>query len=603
MAATRRLAAILVADIVGYARLIGADEEGTHERVKSLRQEVFEPRIAGHQGRVVKSTGDGLLVEFSSAVEAVRCAVEVQRSLIYRNIRLPAHERIAFRIGINVGDVIVEADDIFGDGVNIAARLEAFSEPDGICISEAAHDQIRDKLPYRFEALGPQRFKNISRPVNSFALRAADIAHPPVSTPTGGPASPATLFSAPARPQAAPRLSTVVLPFANLGDDPAQQYLADAITEDLTTDLSRISEMIVISRTTAFTYRHKPVDAKQIGRELNIRYVLEGSVRRFAGQVRVNAQLIDAESDAHVWAERFDHNIDNLFALQDEVTSRIAVALNVELIDAEAGRATEQPDVLDYILRGRSEWHNGQTPQHLARAIDFFERALVLDPDSVNAKALLAAVLAGRVLDQMSPAAGTDTHRAEALAEEALRASPRNPLAYFAQGQTLRAQNKFEAAIPYYEAAVALNRNWVLALGALGHCRFLVGAIEESIPAQQQAIHLSPRDPYIGTWYWRIGMVHLLQSRPTEAIEWIEKARQANPKLAGPHAWLASAYALTGAADRASASLAEARRLSGDGRYSTLASFDVAQSLGTANRTLVQNTFFAGLRLAGVPEE
>src|SRR5271166_5489058 len=294
----RRLAAILAADVAGYSRLMGADEEGTLERLKAHRRQLVDPKIKEHRGRIVKTTGDGMLVEFPSVVDAVRCAAEIQRAMVDRNPETPEDQRITFRIGVNLGDIIVDGDDIYGDGVNIAARLEALAEPGGVCISRVVRDQIRDKLPYPFEDMGEQSVKNIARPVRVYALRPEAVAELPAWS-----APPAASTS---QTPAAPRLSIVVLPFANLSNDPEQQYFADGITEDLTTDLSRLTGMFVISRNTAFTYRKKPVDTKQIGRELCVRHVLEGSIRRSGNQVRVNAQLIDAETDAHLWAERFD---------------------------------------------------------------------------------------------------------------------------------------------------------------------------------------------------------------------------------------------------------------------------------------------------------
>src|SRR5438128_3420945 len=283
MASTRRLAAILAADVAGYSRLMGADEEGTHERLKAHLGQLVDPKIKEHRGRVVKNTGDGMLAEFASVVDAVRCAAEVQRGMIDCEPEMPDERRIEFRIGINLGDVIADGGDIFGDGVNVAARLEALAEPGGICISRTVRDHIRDKLPYPFEDRGEQSVKNIARPVRIFALRSEAIAELPVSNvPLATPIS---------QPVVAPRMSIVVLPFTNLSDDREQQYFADGITEDVTTDLSRVAHMFVISRNTAFTYRNKPVDTRQIGRELGVRYVLEGSVRRLATQVRVNAQL------------------------------------------------------------------------------------------------------------------------------------------------------------------------------------------------------------------------------------------------------------------------------------------------------------------------
>src|SRR5689334_18322979 len=296
MATTRRLAAILAADVAGYSRLMGADEEGTHERLKAHLSELVDPKIGEHRGRVVKNTGDGFLAEFPSVVDAVRCAVEIQRGMAEREPKLPEERRIKFRIGVNLGDVIVEEHDIFGDGVNIAARLEALAEPGGIYVSGTVRDHIGDRLPCAFEDMGEQSVKNIARPVRVYALRPEGIAGMPTASVSS------TASSSP--PIAAPRLSIVVLPFTNLSDDREQQYFADGVTEDLTTDLSRISGIFVISRNTAFTYRSKPADTKQIGRELGVRYVLEGSVRRSGYQLRVNAHLIEAATDVHLWTER-----------------------------------------------------------------------------------------------------------------------------------------------------------------------------------------------------------------------------------------------------------------------------------------------------------
>ena len=403
MPPVRRLTAILAADVAGYSRLMGSDEEGTHERLKGHLGQLVEPKIKEHRGHTVKNTGDGLLAEFPSVIDAVRCAVEVQRAMADRNAETPEDKRITFRIGVNLGDVIVEEHDIFGDGVNVAARLEGLAEPGGICISRVVRDQIRDKLPYPFEDRGEQSVKNIVRSVQVYALRPEAVAELPMSgAPIPLPRRPVNLVwagigiatalvlgvsawwlwpitaSSPtsmlagvnttsvAQPFTVPRLSIVVLPFANLSSDPEQQYLADGITEDLTTDLSRISHMFVISRNTAFTYKDKPGNAKQIGRELRVRYVLEGSVRRSGNQVRVNAQLIDAETDAHLWAERFDRDLGDLFALQNDITRRIAMALSSELVMAEAARPAEHPDALDYILRGRAVSHKGITPDNFA---------------------------------------------------------------------------------------------------------------------------------------------------------------------------------------------------------------------------------------------
>ena len=633
---------MVAADIAGYSRLMGADEEGTLAQLKACRRELIDPGITRHRGRIVKTTGDGLLVEFSSPVEAVRWAVETQQGMIERNADVPDDRRIHFRVGINLGDVIVDDKDLYGDAVNIAARLEALADPGGICISRAMHEQIRDRLALPFEDGGEQSVKNIARPLRVYALSADAVAALPrtdVQTaprPAGprfarrhiaaaalagalivaggtwwmwsSPQAPSATVIAPAAAPAAPpagrRLSIVVLPFANLSDDREQQYFADGVTEDLTTDLSRITDSFVISRNTAFTYKDKPVNAKQIGRELGVRYVLEGSVQRSAKQVRVNAQLIDAETDAHLWAERFERDISDLFALQNEITGRIAVALNLALVGAEAARPTEHPEALDYILRGRAALNKPDTRDNFVEAIGLFEHASALDPRSVEAQSWLAYTLVSRVIAQLSDSVADDIARAEGLAGQAVTASPLSPVAHFAKGKVLYAQRRYEEAIPEFESVLASNRNWAFALAAIGWCKLMTGSIEEMIPAVEQAIRLSPRDPQIAYWYFGIGQAHLLQSRADEAILLLEKARSANPSLPFVHAWLASAYALKGESERAATELTEARRLGAEGSYSSIARVRAVAHFGVPKiRALFEATYFFGLRKAGVPEE
>ena len=595
MVASRRLAAILAADVVGYSRLMGADEEGTLRRLMMHRRELIDPKIAEHGGRIVKTTGDGLLAEFPSIVEAVRCAAEMQRAMADRDTDLMPDRRVRFRIGINLGDMIVEDDDLFGDGVNVAARLEALAEPGGIYVSRSVHDQIYDKLPYVFEDLGEQNLRNIARPVRTYALSAHAVALLPVS--------PEPLAIAAAPLPAAPRLSIVVLPFANLSNDADQEYFADGITEDLTTDLSRIEGMVVISRNTAFTYKGKSADAKQIGRELSVRYMLEGSVRRLGPRIRINAQLIDANSAAHLWAERFDRDADDLLAMQDEITTQIALALKLEVIDADAARPNSAGDALDYILRGRAALNKPFSPESYQHAIGQFERALALDPQSVEAQSLLATALVARVLNFRPRSSNSDLERADALAARALTASPRSAMAHFARGQALRARGRYREAIREYETVLALDRNWVAALSDIGRCKIFVGPIDEAILAQEQAIRLSPRDPNIALRYFRIGQAHLIQSRLDDAIEWLEKACVANAAPAFLHAYLASAYALKGEGEHAASELAEARRLNIAGLDLTIASYRRGIEFAIPEiRALFEVTFFEGLRRAGMPE-
>jgi adenylate cyclase len=596
--ATRRLAAILAADVVGYSRLMGADEEGTHERFKAHLRELVDPKIRELHGRIVKTTGDGVLAEFASVVDAVRCAGEIQRAMADRDLDLAEERRLRFRIGVNLGDVIADGGDIYGDGVNIAVRLEGFAAPGNICVSGTVRDHIGDRLPYAFEDMGEQNVKNIARPVRVYALRPEGTASLPTASGSSTTSSPS--------PVVAPRLSIVVLPFTNLSNDPEQEYFADGITEDLAADLSRLENMFVISRNTAFTYRNKPVDTKQIGRELGVRYVLEGSVRRSGSQLRVNAQLIDAATDAHLWAERFGRDTSDLFALQNEITSQIANALGVELIAAEAARPTEHSDALDHILRGRAVLLKPRTRDTYREAIDLFERALALDPQSVEAQSRLAAALVNRMLELTTDSAAADLARAEGLVDQALAASPRYAFAHFVKGRLLRAHKRWEEAIPEFEAALALDHNSVYALASLGWCKLCAGSIEEVIPRLEQAIRLSPRDPFIGWFYYLIGTVHLLQSRIDEAIVWLEKGRSARPTVPFPRSRLASAYALRGETERAAAELAEARRLDGGDLFSSIAHVkaDSGAWWGVPKvRALFEGTYFAGLRKAGMPEE
>ena len=428
-------------------------------------------------------------------------------------------------------------------------------------------------------------------------LRAWRAVQPTTSGPAPQGATPATA-------PAAPRASIVVLPFATLSNDPDQQYFADGITGYLTTDLSRIPDMLVISRNTAFTYRNKPIDTKQIGRELAVRYVLEGEVQRSGNHVRVTAQLIDAETDKHLWAERFDGDAGDLFALQDEITNRIAVALDLELVGAEATRLTENRDSQDYVMRGRAARLKPPSRETRAEAIAMFEKALALDPESVAAQSWLAIELSARALDFMTDTVEADIARAAGLAARALATAPRSTVTHFAQAQVLRAQHRYEEATIEYETVIALNRNWAHAYSHLGWCKFMAGLIDALIPAQEQAIRLSPRDPQIGLFYSRIGRAHLLQSHLDEAVAWLERARNATPAAAIFRSFLASAYALKGDTARAAAELGEARRLVGDDRYSSIARVRAGGTWGVPKiRTLIETTYFAGLRKAGVPEK
>ncbi len=486
----RRLAAVLAADVAGYSRLMGLDEVGT-ARILREHRVVADALVVKHRGRIVKTTGDGVLIEFPSVVDAVECALAVQATMAERNEGVPPDRRMLFRVGINLGDVLVEGDDILGDGVNVAARLEGIAEPGGICISSSAYDQVRDKVAAAFTDLGLKSLKNIDRSVRAYSV-APEGKSPNIEAvrAAAGPAS------------VPPRLSLVVLPFANIGGDPEQEYFVDGVTENLTTDLSRISGSFVIARNTAFTYKGKHIDVKQIGRELNVCYVLEGSVQRGGNRMRVNVQLIDAETGAHLWAERFDKPLTDLFDMQDEVVARLANALNAQLKVAEARRAerSPHPDSTDLLFQGLAWFNKGPTQENLARSRGFFERALTLDPNNVEALVWIATVDytsgAGRFSDDRAIRLAS----AEAAAAKALSSAPNHPVAHFCMGWVQNFTNRASEAIAEFELALALDRNFAGAYGGIGLAKMFLGRSEETEAHIQEALRLSPRDPMAYLW-------------------------------------------------------------------------------------------------------
>src|SRR5215472_2102655 len=628
----RKLAVIFAADIAEYSRLMGLDEVGTLRRLQAYRA-ILDQLIAAHHGRIFNTAGDSVMADFASPVDAVECAVAVQEAIDKENADRAAGEQMRFRIGVHLGDVIVEGVNLFGDGVNIAARLEALAEPGGICLSGAVRDQIGTRLPVAFTPLGEQRVKNIAQPVRAFKVaRASGGRSATVAMYSGGfsvrtrlvaaaaailiavggggwwlwssrHAGPAvSAVSSPAQPFSAPRLSIVVLPFANLSNDPEQQYFADGITDDLTTDVSRIPGSLVIARNTAFSYKGKPIDAKQIGRELGVRYVLEGSVQRSGKQVRINTQLIDTETGAQLWAERFDRDIGDLFALQNEITARIANALQGQLAIAESRRPTDNPDAVDYMLRGRAVLTNPISRENYDKAEEYFRKALALDPHSVDAAAWLAVALTVRVTDELSDDPEADLHRAEQLAGQALAAAPNSAPAHYAKAQVLRAQSRFKEAIPEYETAIALDSSRAAAYAHVGWCKFLTGSVDDAVPYFQHAIRINPSGPGIAPWYGRMGVIQLLQSHIDDAAAALAKASGENARLPFVHAYLAAAYAFKGQSERAHAELADAQRLSN--AYSSLANVKKSSWFDNPKiRALAEATYFPALRKAGLAEE
>jgi TolB-like protein len=406
----RKLAAIVAADVAGYSRLMGLDEVGTARTLREHRK-VTDALVAKHGGRLVKTTGDGVLLEFPSVVDAVECAVAMQAVMAQRNEGVSADRQMLFRFGINLGDILIEGDDILGDGVNIAARLEGIAEPGGICLSSSAYEQVRGKVTVEFTDLGEQTLKNIARPIRAYAVGPSASAHQTAPLPSS-----------------APRLSIVVIPFANIGGDPEQDYFVDGVTESLTTDLSRINGAFVIGRHTAFTFKGKAVDLKQIGRELNVRYVLEGSVQRGGNRLRVNVQLIDAETGNHLWAERFDKPVADLFDVQDEIVSRLANTLTSQLVEVEAQRAERAPypDATDLYFQGWAFANKGITPEYMTKARSFFERALTLDPKNIEALVGMGSIDLGMAANHLIDDGITRLAVAETALTRALSLAPRH---------------------------------------------------------------------------------------------------------------------------------------------------------------------------------
>jgi adenylate cyclase len=636
MSETRKIAAILVSDVVGYSRLAGADEDRILARMRALRSDLIDPIVSVHHGRIVKRTGDGSIIEFRSVVDAVRCALEVQTGMIERNVGLPPEKRIEFRIGIHLGDVVEESDgDLMGDGVNIAARLEGICEPGGICLSEDAYRQVKSRLELQVEDLGPQSLKNISDPVRAYMLRQgapASQKSAPVTPRLRGvrqrwPALAAALAfallaaggygwragyaprfmaaSADDKLANAPRLSIVVLPFENLSGDKEQDYFADGITDDLTTDLSHLPNSFVIARNTAFTYKGKPVDAKQIGRELGVRYVLEGSVRRLEDKITVNAQLISTQTGAHVWADHLDGDRSKLGQLQVEFVSRLANSLGAELVKAEALRAARErpnnPDAVDLAMRGSAAYLASFDQSTVNEVIGYFERALQLDPGLTRAKIGLAQALIDRFMWLGGGNEAVDIPRAEALVASALSAEPNNASAHFAKASLLGAKKQFSDQFAEIDAAIENDRNFASAYASRGDMLTWAGRAAESIAENEAALRLSPRDPGRSMWQFGICHAHTHLAQWEKAIEWCQKSIATDAGFWFPYADLAVANAWLG--HEAEAKSAIAGLLKAYPGVTVQSYADIAARL-TYNPTFAEQIqrILEGLRKAGLPE-
>jgi len=589
---TRKIAAILVADVVGYSRLAGADEERTLARLRALRSDLIDPSISLHHGRIVKRTGDGSIIEFRSVVDAVRCAIEVQTGMIERNAGFPAERRIEFRVGIHLGDVVEESDgDLMGDGVNIAARLEGVAKPGLICLSEQAYWQVKGRLDIAVRDLGPTQLKNIAEPIRVYALDVGAPAHAS-SAPTPAPEK-----SAP------PRFSMVVLPFANIGGDPEQEHFVDGVTESLTTDLSRIRGTVVIARNTAFTYKGKPLNVKTIGRELNVRYVLEGSVQRGGNRMRVNVQLIDAETGKHLWAERFDKPLADLFDMQDEIVARLAGTLNAELIAAEARRAEQAPtpDSMDLYFQGMAWFNKGLTPDTVAQARGFFDRALATDPGNVDALvgSAYADMRAATLLSVADPTALLAA--AEAKLTRALSLVPDHARAHLFLGSVAILTKRALQGIAECEHSLALDRNLAHAHAVIGLGKHFIGRAEETESHVAEALRLSPRDPVAYLWMTYAGMASNMLGRWEQAIPWFRRSIEANRNLPDAYFYLAAALAQLGRLDEAHSAVKAGLAI--NPTYS-ISRVHAVRSASDDPTFLAQlEAVVEGMRKAGVPEQ
>jgi len=581
----RKIVAILAADVVGYSRLAGTDEDRTLARLRALRSDLIDPTISVHKGRVVKRTGDGALIEFTSVVDAVRCAIEVQNGMVERNAGVSPERRIEFRIGIHLGDVVEESDgDLMGDSVNIAARLEGIAKPGAICLSEDAYRQVKARLDLVVADLGEQNLKNIAEPIRAYSLEVGRPAQPKLAAAT-----------------ALPRLSIVVLPFANLGGDPEQEYFVDGVTESLTTDLSRISGGFVVARNTAFTYKGKHVDVKQVGRELGVRYVLEGSVQRGGNRLRVNVQLIHAETGNHLWAERFDKPLADLFDLQDEIVAHLANQLGTELVVAEARRAeqTPDPDSMDLYFQGMLHANSGATPEHMKRARGFFERALALDPGNVEALVGTANVDARLATYIMTDERAARLAAAEAILTKVLSLAPNHAMAHYLVGLVQIYSKRAGQGIAECERALALDRNLAAAHALIGFAKYVSGRGEETEAHVLEALRLSPRDSNVNVWMVWVGNGKAQIGADEEAVAWLRRGIEANRNLAVGHFFLAAALAVVNRHDEAR-NAARAGLVLDPGF--TVARFRASAASDNPTYLTRRERIYEGMRKAGVPE-
>ncbi len=539
----RRLAAILAADVAGYSRLMGVDEEGTLAALKADRREIIDPKIAEHRGRIVKTTGDGALVEFASAVDAVRCAMEIQRAMAERNAAVPEDRRIEFRIGINVGDIIIDEGDIYGDGVNIAARVETLASPGAICLSENAYQQMKGKLTLDVSDMGEQQLKNIAQPVRVYRVRLDG----------------ATATVAPTLPD---KPSIAVLPFANMSGDPEQEYFADGISEDIITGLSKLRWFFVIARNSSFTYKGNAVDVKRVARELGVRYVLEGSVRKGGNRVRITAQLIDAATNNHIWADRYDGELTDVFALQDEITKKVVAAIEPRLLEAEGIRSQNRsPDDLgawEMVIQANSLfWRLTKTENEAAIAL--LKRAVERYPDYAPAHSMLAFMML------VSGHLGWSVEeQAAALAARAAALDDNDPWAHLALGYAAFVRRQTSVATAEFRRAIALNPNFAAAYGYLGWALAFDGQSDQAIAHLEEAIRMSPHDPQNAVFNAGFAAAHYLAGRYAKAVEYSSTALQQRSAFTAGYRIHCASLAQNGQSDEARAALARLKELQPD---------------------------------------
>ncbi|MBR1280207.1 adenylate/guanylate cyclase domain-containing protein [Bradyrhizobium sp. AUGA SZCCT0283] len=581
----RRLTAIFAADVAGYSRLTSVDEEGTHVRLKEHLRVLIDPKVAAHRGHIVKNTGDGLLAEFNSVVDAMRCAVDVQRGMAERNSDVPPNNRIEFRIGINVGDIIEDNGDIFGDGVNVAARLEAIAEPGGICVSDDAHRQLRDKLDIVFDDAGEQNLKNIGRPIRVFRVR-----------DRGAAASQRPTLALPDKP------SIAVLPFTNMSGDPEQDYFADGMVEEIITALSHFRQLFVIARNSSFTYKGRAVDVKQIGRELGVRYVLEGSVRKAANRVRITGQLVDTSTGAHLWAERFDGGLSDIFDLQDQVTESVVGAIAPAVEKAEIERAKRKPteslDAYALYLRGLARFYQFGNRQANAEALRLFNSAIEFDPDFASAYGRAASCHVFAKSHGWFSGTANEIAEVTRLAQRAVELGKDDATALAASGHALAyVVRDLEVGAALVDRALVLNSNLAVAWNWGGWAKNWLGGPEPAIERFARAMRLSPLDPFVPGMRAGTAHAHFFLGRYDEAASWTAMALQDNPDFQPGLRIAAASNAMAGRPEQAHKAMARLRQLNPALRVSTLK--DV---LGPYRRAEDLSRYEEGLRQAGLPE-